>query len=157
MPVMTTRVTLLLNGRPREIEAGAHHTLLDVLRDDCEMTGTKECCACGECGACTVLLNGRAVVSCLILAAECGGAEIVTIEGLSAHGRLDALQRAFVETGAVQCGFCIPGMIMAAKYLLMRNSQPTVPEIQEALVGNLCRCAGYSRIIEAVLTAARHE
>jgi len=154
---MTTRINLILNGERREIAVAAHHTLLDVLRDDCELTGTKECCACGECGACTVLVNGQAVVSCLILAVECDGAEIVTIEGLAAHGRLDSLQRAFIETGAVQCGFCIPGMIMAAKHLLQRNAHPTVPEIKEALVGNLCRCAGYSRIIDAVATAARLE
>jgi carbon-monoxide dehydrogenase small subunit len=152
---MTMRVTMTVNGEPRELEVAAHHTLLQVLRNDLELTGTKECCACGECGACTVLFDGRAVVSCLILAAECDGADVVTIEGLAAHGRLDALQAAFVETGAVQCGFCIPGMIMAAKALLRRTPHPTVPEIQEALVGNLCRCAGYSRIIEAVSRAAR--
>jgi carbon-monoxide dehydrogenase small subunit len=148
---------MIVNGSRREIEVAAHHTLLQVLRDDFELTGTKECCACGECGACTVLLNGQAVVSCLILAAECDGADVVTIEGLAAAGRLDALQTAFIETGAVQCGFCIPGMIMAAKYLLLRNPHPTVPEIKEALVGNLCRCAGYSRIIDAVVTAAHRE
>jgi carbon-monoxide dehydrogenase small subunit len=152
---MTARVALRVNGEPRAIDVAPHHTLLDVLRNELELTGTKECCACGECGACTVLVNGRAVVSCLILAAECGGADVVTIEGLAAGGRLDPLQTAFVETGAVQCGFCIPGMIMAAKALLLRNPDPTVPEIKAALVGNLCRCAGYSRIIEAVAAAAR--
>ena len=152
---MTTRINLILNGQRRDMDVAAHHTLLDVLRDDFELTGTKECCSCGECGACTVLVNGQAVVSCLVLAAECDGSNVVTIEGLSSDGRLDALQTAFIETGAVQCGFCIPGMIMAAKALLARNAQPTVSEIQEALVGNLCRCAGYSRIIDAVVTAAR--
>jgi carbon-monoxide dehydrogenase small subunit len=120
------RVTMTLNGEPRELEVAAHHTLLQVLRNDLELTGTKECCACGECGACTVLFDGRAVVSCLILAAECDGADVVTIEGLAAHGRLDALQTAFIETGAVQCGFCIPGMIMAARRCCdARRSRPS--------------------------------
>jgi carbon-monoxide dehydrogenase small subunit len=154
---MTTRVSLTVNGAPRTIEVAAHRTLLDVVRDVFELTGTKECCACGECGACTVLLNGRAVVSCLILAAECDGADVVTIEGLARNGRLDPLQTTFIETGAVQCGFCIPGMIMAAKHLLQRRPHPTVPEIKEALVGNLCRCGGYSRIIDAVAAATRLE
>jgi carbon-monoxide dehydrogenase small subunit len=154
---MTMRITVTVNGRRRELDVAAHHTLLQVLRNDLELTGTKECCACGECGACTVLLNGRAVVSCLVLGAECDGADVLTIEGLGAHDRLDALQQAFIDAGAVQCGFCIPGMIMAAKELLRRNPHPTVPEIQDALVGNLCRCAGYTRIVDAVLAAARLE
>lgn len=133
----------------------AHHTLLEVLRDQLDLTGTKECCAEGECGACTVLLDGQAINSCLVLGVEADGSEIVTVEGLSANGALDRLQKAFIEKGAVQCGFCIPGMIMAARYLLTRNPHPTVSEIQDGLEGNLCRCAGYSRIIEAVMTAVR--
>src|SRR5678815_5172455 len=110
-----------VNGSSHTIDIDPHRTLLDLLRDQLDLTGTKECCAEGECGACTVLLNGQAVVSCLVLAAEVDAGNVVTIEGLAAHGRLDALQTAFVEQGAVQCGFCIPGMIMAAKYLLMRH------------------------------------
>ena len=154
---MKIPVTFSVNGRTAELEVHPHHTLLEVLRDRLELTGAKECCAAGECGACTVLLNGCAVNSCLILAVEAEGAEIVTIEGLAAHGRLDALETAFVEAGAVQCGFCIPGMIMAAKYLLLTNAHPSVPEIREGLAGNLCRCAGYTRIVEAVVKAAEVE
>jgi carbon-monoxide dehydrogenase small subunit len=118
------------------------------------LTGTKECCAEGECGACTVLLNGRAVNSCLVLAVECDGEDVRTIEGLATGGRLDPLQQAFVASGAVQCGFCIPGMIVAARYLLSTNPHPSEQEVREGLSGNLCRCAGYSRIVSAVLMAA---
>ena len=148
------KIDVTVNGVTRSLDAQPHHTLLRSLRDQLDLTGTKECCSAGECGACTILLNGRAVNSCLILAVEADGGEIVTIEGLAAYGPLDALQSAFVETGAVQCGFCIPGMILAAKSLLARNPHPTAAEIQEGLSGNLCRCAGYSRIIEAVAQAA---
>jgi carbon-monoxide dehydrogenase small subunit len=154
------RVTLAfrVNGRAVQVETTAHLTLLDLLRDELRLTGTKECCAEGECGACTILMNGAAVCSCLVLAAEADGQEIVTIEGLQRDGEPGALQRAFVAAGAVQCGFCIPGMIMAAHHLLAANPSPTRAEIQEALAGNLCRCGGYSRIIEAVERAARtHE
>src|SRR5581483_2029798 len=115
--------------------------LLDVLRDEIGLTGTKECCRMGECGACTVLLNGRAVDSCLVLAVEAEGAEVITIEGLAEHGELDALQQAFLDKGAVQCGFCVPGMILSAKYLLQTTPHPTREEVQDALAGNLCRCA----------------
>jgi len=148
-------VTLHVNGQPESLEVPPHHTLLEVLRDQLHLTGTKECCSEGECGACTVLLNGRAICSCLMLAAEADGDAITTIEGLAAGDRLDPIQQAFVEKGAVQCGFCIPGMIMAARYLLATNPTPTDAEIQEGLVGNLCRCGGYHRIIEAVATAAK--
>jgi aerobic-type carbon monoxide dehydrogenase small subunit (CoxS/CutS family) len=151
----TVSLQVTVNGTPRTLDVAPHHTLLGVLRDQLDLTGTKECCAEGECGACTVLLNGHAVMSCLVLAAEVDGGDVVTIEGLSVHGRLDALQTSFVEKGAVQCGFCIPGMIMAAKYLLMRHPDPTVDEIQDGLAGNLCRCAGYSRILESVVHAAK--
>jgi carbon-monoxide dehydrogenase small subunit len=148
-------ITLSVNGRLRTVDVRTHHTLLEVLRDQLQLTGTKECCAEGECGACTVLLDGRAINSCLVLAVEAEGQNIVTIEGLDANGRLAALQDAFLEHGAVQCGFCIPGMLMAATSLLATNPAPTVTEIQEGLAGNLCRCAGYSRIIAAVSAAAR--
>jgi len=147
-------VALTVNGRPRSVEVAAHHTLLEVLRDDLGLTGTKECCLVGECGACTVIVDGRPVDSCLVLAVEADGAEITTVEGLAAEGRLSALQQAFLDTGAVQCGFCIPGQLMSATALLAENPHPTVPEVQEGLAGNLCRCAGYLQITEAVLAAA---
>ena len=147
-------VSFRVNGRKVEAAAAAHHTLLDLLRDELRLTGTKECCAEGECGACTILMNGAAVCSCLVLAVEADGQDIITIEGLEREGKAGALQRAFVATGAVQCGFCIPGMIIAAHHLLTANPSPTRAEIQEGLAGNLCRCGGYSRIIEAVEQAA---
>jgi aerobic-type carbon monoxide dehydrogenase small subunit (CoxS/CutS family) len=143
-------MTVTINGQAHALKVYPHHTLLDLLRDQFGLTGTKECCAQGECGACTVLLNGRAVNACLVLAIEADEAEVLTIEGLAAHGKLDALQQAFLDKGAVQCGFCVPGMIMSAKYLLNTNSHPSREEVQDALAGNLCRCAGYYRILEAV-------
>ena len=148
------KVRLSVNGAPHQIDVAPHHSLLDVIRDQLTLTGTKECCTEGECGACTVLLNGRAVNSCLVLAVECDGEAVTTIEGLASHGKLDPLQQAFVDTGAVQCGFCIPGMIVAARYLLSTNPKPSEGEIKDGLAGNLCRCAGYSRIIAAVALAA---
>ena len=151
---MTIPLSLNVNGLDVSLDVHAHHTLLTVLRDQVQLTGTKECCAEGECGACTVLLDGRAVNSCLVLAVEAEGQQILTIEGVASDGRLAPVQEAFLEHGAVQCGFCIPGMIMAAVSLLRTNPQPTVTEIQAGLAGNLCRCAGYSRIIEAVQKAA---
>jgi aerobic carbon-monoxide dehydrogenase small subunit len=147
-------VRMQVNERSFELEIPPHHTLLDVLRDDVRLTGTKECCSEGECGACTVLVDGEAVCSCLMLAVEMDGHHITTIEGLGSDGKLDPLQEAFVATGAVQCGFCIPGMIMAARQLLASNPHPTRAEIQEGLAGNLCRCGGYSRILDAVAQAA---
>lgn len=147
-------MTLTVNGTPRSFKVYPHHTLLDVLRDQLGLTGTKECCTMGECGACTVLLNGRAVDSCLVLAIEADESEVITVEGLAQHGTLDPLQQAFLDKGAVQCGFCVPGMIMSAKYLLSKNPHPTRDEVQEALAGNLCRCAGYYRILEAVAAVA---
>jgi carbon-monoxide dehydrogenase small subunit len=147
-------ITVAVNGRLRALGVAPHHTLLDVLRDDLELTGTKECCLVGECGACTVSLNGRIVDSCLVLAVEADAGEVTTVEGLAADGRLTRLQAAFLDKGAVQCGFCIPGQLMAARDLLARNPHPTVPEIQEGLAGNLCRCACYEQITEAVLATA---
>lgn len=145
-------VTITVNGTPRTLDVPVHRSLLDALRDDLMLTGTKECCAEGECGACTVLLNGRAVNACLVLAVECDGEQVITIEGLGNGGHLDPVQQAFVQAGAVQCGFCIPGMIVAARYLLSTNPHPNEDEIKEGLAGNLCRCAGYTRIIEAVMS-----
>jgi carbon-monoxide dehydrogenase small subunit len=147
-------VRLTVNGAQRELEAPANITLLDFLRDRLQLTGTKECCDLGECGACTVLVDGRAVNSCLMLAAEADDSEITTIEGLASDGRLNALQDAFLAKGAVQCGFCIPGQVMAAEYLLRRNPHPTLAEVREGLSGNLCRCGGYVQICEAVLAAS---
>lgn len=147
-------MTMTVNGQPRTLKVYPHHTLLDVLRDQLRLTGTKECCLQGECGACTVLLDGRAVDSCLVLALEADGATVITIEGLAANDKLDAVQQAFLDKGAVQCGFCVPGMIMSTKYLLNTNPHPTREEVQEALAGNLCRCAGYYRILEAVAAIA---
>jgi carbon-monoxide dehydrogenase small subunit len=150
-------ISFTVNGTARTIDCEVHHTLLEALRNRLGLTGTKECCAEGECGACTVLLNGRAVNSCLVLAVECDGETVQTIEGLSAIGHLDPLQQAFIDTGAVQCGFCIPGMIVAARYLLSTNPHPSEDEIKEGLSGNLCRCGGYSRIVRAVQLAAERQ
>ena len=147
-------VRMQVNERAFDLELPPHHTLLDVLRDVLRLTGTKECCSEGECGACTVLVGGQAVCSCLVLAVEMDGQHVTTIEGLASDGQLHPLQEAFVATGAVQCGFCIPGMIMAARQLLASKPHPTRAEVQEGLAGNLCRCGGYSRILEAVLLAA---
>ena len=144
---------LTLNGQDRCVDVRSHHTLLQVLQQ-LGLTGTKETCGEGECGACTILLDGRAVNACLILALEADGADVVTVEGLADGEQLDPLQESFIAAGAVQCGYCTPGMLMAAKYLLLRNSHPTTEEIKEALAGNLCRCTGYGRIVQAVHRAA---
>jgi aerobic carbon-monoxide dehydrogenase small subunit len=152
---MTSRqIELTVNGRARSIDVRPHHTLLEVLRDDLGLTGTKECCLVGECGACTVLVDDRSVDSCLMLAVEADGATVTTVEGLAAGDRLHPLQQAFLDTGAAQCGFCIPGQLISAQALLALNGQPTRAEVEEGLAGNLCRCAGYEQIIEAVLAAA---
>ena len=143
-----------VNGEPVELEVAPRATLLDVLRDDLELTGTKYGCGEGECGACSVILDGKVVNSCLVLALECQGSEILTVEGLAANGRLHSIQKAFVDHGAVQCGFCTPGMIMASYALLEENPSPTEDEIRRALEGNLCRCTGYRKIIDAVLALA---
>lgn len=147
-------VTVTVNGRERTVTAAPETTLLDALRWQLGLTGTKKCCAEGECGACTVLVDGRAVNSCLVLAVEAEEAQVTTIEGLERAGRPSPLQEAFVSEGAIQCGFCIPGMVMAAHALLIDNADPTEAEIREGLSGNLCRCAGYQRIVRAVRAAA---
>lgn len=150
----TARISVRVNGRPRTFDTSAHHTLLEALRDELGLTGTKECCLVGECGACTVIVDGRSVDSCLVLAAEVDGASITTVEGLAVDGELSRLQEAFLETGAAQCGFCIPGQLMSAHALLASDPRPTRAAVEEGLAGNLCRCAGYEQIIEAVLLAA---
>lgn len=148
-------IALTINGRPRELEVAVHHTLLEVLREDVGLTGTKECCVVGECGACTVLVDGHSVNSCLMLAVEADGSEVLTVEGLAQDGELDALQTAFLDNSAAQCGFCIPGQLMSATALLERVDEPSDEQIAEALAGNLCRCAGYEQIFAAVRQAAR--
>ncbi len=147
-------IALAVNGRSRTIDVQAHHTLLEVLRADLALTGTKECCLVGECGACTVLVDGESVDSCLVLALEADGATVTTVEGLADGDGLNRLQRAFLASGAAQCGFCIPGQLVSAEALLALNPHPTRAEVEEGLAGNLCRCAGYEQIIEAVLAAA---
>jgi carbon-monoxide dehydrogenase small subunit len=129
-------------------------TLMQMLRESLALTGTKNGCSAGECGACTVLLNGEPVNSCMVLAVECDGAKIVTVEGLASDKRLDPIQEAIIEAGGVQCGFCTPGILISSRALLNRNPNPGDDEIREALVGNLCRCTGYVRIVEAVKKAA---
>lgn len=154
---MTQRLSInvTVNGRPREVDVAVHHTLLEVLRDDIALTGTKECCVVGECGACTVLVDGRSVNSCLILAVEADGTSVTTVEGLARDGELNPLQEAFLDNSAAQCGFCIPGQLMSAQALIDEIEEPSDQQIQEALAGNLCRCAGYEQIFSAVRQAAR--
>jgi carbon-monoxide dehydrogenase small subunit len=144
-----------VNGDEYTLEVETHRTLLEVIRDDLGLTGTKLGCGGGECGACTVILNGKAVKSCLMLAFDADGKEILTVEGLAGEGKLHKLQQAFVEHGAIQCGFCTPGMIMASKALLDENPHPSEQEIKDALAGNLCRCTGYVKILEAVSSVPR--
>ena len=150
-------IKIKVNGRPYELEIPASRTLLDLLRDDLALTGAKECCVVGECGACSVLVDGMAVNSCLMLAVEADGTEVTTVEGLADGGQLDPLQGAFLDKGAVQCGFCTPGQLIAAHALLASNPHPSVEEIQEGLAGNLCRCGCYYQITEAVVAAAEGE
>jgi carbon-monoxide dehydrogenase small subunit len=154
---LKTQVGLKVNGFEYDLLIEPHWTLLDVLRDAIGLTGTKEGCGKGECGACTVIMDGEAVLSCLVLAIQAQGKNILTIEGLAQEGRLDSLQDAFVKYGAIQCGYCSPGMIMTSKALLSKNPHPTEDEIKTALSGNLCRCTGYVKIVEAVRNASRTE
>ena len=147
-------ITVTVNGAKERLSVVPNMTLLQMLREKLALTGTKNGCEAGECGACTILLDGEPVNSCMMLAIEADGHEVLTVEGLTPEGQLSSLQQAFVEHNAVQCGFCTPGMLMSAHALLQRNPDPTEVEIREALVGNLCRCTGYVRIIQAVRTAA---
>lgn len=148
-------IRLRVNGRERRVTVTPTAFLVDVLRNDLALTGAKYACGMGECGACTVLIDGEAVYSCLTLASQVGNAEITTIEGLSPSGELDPVAAAFAETGGVQCGFCTPGMVLSAKALLAENPDPSDEEIRIGLSGNLCRCTGYTRIVDAVMAAAR--
>lgn len=152
---MNHLIHLTVNGEAYDIAVASHHTLLQVLREQLVLTGTKNGCEAGECGACVVMMNGQPVNSCMVLAPEADGAIITTVEGLAHDEQLDPLQQAFVETGATQCGFCTPGILVNARSLLDRNPDPSEAEIREALVGNLCRCTGYIRIIEAIQVAAQ--
>ena len=151
------RLTFVVNGTKATLETATDARLIDVLRDQLGLIGTKEGCAEGECGACTVLIDQRAVNACLVLAAQVEGKSISTVEGLSKLGELNFLQRKFVELGAIQCGFCTPGMLMSATALLTHNRNPSLEEIHEALAGNLCRCTGYASIVAAVSAAAHDE
>ncbi len=154
-PVRREVLRLSVNGEERELLVRPYATLLEVLREELRLTGTKHGCELGECGACTVLVGGVPELSCLLLPAQVEGAEVTTIEGLADGATLDAVQRAFMERGGLQCGYCTPGMILAAKALLDANPSPTREEIREALAGNLCRCTGYASILDAVEDAAR--
>ncbi|HOP37291.1 (2Fe-2S)-binding protein [Mesotoga prima] len=150
------KISFTLNNERLSVDVAEDMRLLDFLRDELGLTGTKEGCGEGECGACTVIIDGKAVNSCLVLLPEIDGSEVTTIEGLSKDGELDTIQKAFVDEGAVQCGFCTPGMIMSAKALLDRNDSPSDEEIMEAIEGNLCRCTGYYKIVQAIKTAAEN-
>lgn len=152
---MKRGIVLILNGQKINLEVEPHEVLLHVLRERFQLTGAKEGCGTGDCGACTVLLDDEPILSCLTLAIECDGKSITTVEGLAKNGQLHPLQRAFIERGAFQCGFCTPGMIMSSYALLQRNPAPSMQEVREAIAGNLCRCTGYVKIVEAVMAAAR--
>lgn len=152
---MRHEVQFTVNGEPYAVVVESHHTLLRVLREQLVLTGTKNGCSEGECGACTVLLDGQPVNACLVLGAEIDGRTVVTVEGLATDGHLAPVQRTMVELGGTQCGFCTPGILIAAHALLERNPSPSEREIREGLVGNLCRCTGYARIVDAVREAAR--
>jgi carbon-monoxide dehydrogenase small subunit len=148
------RITLTINGTSERVDVPSNMTLLQMLREKLALTGTKNGCSAGECGACTVILNGEAVNSCMVLAVECQGADVLTVEGLAHDKVLDPVQEAIIDQGGVQCGFCTPGILMSSRALLDRDPHPSQEAIREALVGNLCRCTGYLRIIDAVQEAA---
>ena len=151
---MKQLITLIVNGTPSQLAMEPYRPLVDVLRDELGLTGTKKGCGHGHCGTCTVMVDGKAVNSCLTLAVDLDGRNITTIEGLAADGQWDSLQKAFIKEGAVQCGFCTPGIIMMAKALLDENPTPTEKEVREAIVGNIYRCTGYAKIVKAILSAA---
>lgn len=147
-------INLQINGEPYEVSVKPNMTLLDFLRETIGLTGTKKGCDAGECGSCTVLLDGKAINSCLVLAVDANGRELLTIEGLAKNGQLHPLQEAFIQEGAVQCGYCTPGMLLSAKALLDENPTPTEEDVKRGIAGNLCRCTGYVRIVKAILSAA---
>ncbi len=152
---MKVKVHLEVNGLAYEIEVEPRRTLLEVIREDLELTGTKEGCGLGECGTCTVLLDGKPIKSCITLAVQANGREVATIEGLEkSDGTLHPIQQAFIDHGAIQCGFCTPGMVLSAKALLEENPRPTEIEVRQAIAGNLCRCTGYQKIVEAILSVS---
>jgi carbon-monoxide dehydrogenase small subunit len=153
---MKQSVRINVNGEEAEVILETNRTLLEVLREDLSLTGTKCGCDTGDCGACAVLLDGKPCLSCLKLAVDVQGNEIITIEGLGQDGKLDALQKAFIEKGAFQCGFCTPGMILICKALLNENARPTAEDVKNAISGNLCRCGSYDKIVEAVLSVANY-
>jgi carbon-monoxide dehydrogenase small subunit len=150
----TSKIKIKVNGEWHTLEVSSQRTLLEIIREDLGLTGTKKMCGRGECCSCTVILEGRAVNSCIVLAADTNGKEITTIEGLAEGGKLHPLQEEFVAKGAIQCGFCTPGMILSAKAFLDQNPSPTDVEVKTAISGNLCRCTGYVRIVDAILSAA---
>lgn len=147
-------IHLKVNGQPYELAVEPHWTLLETVREQLGLTGSKEGCGTGDCGTCSMIVDGKLITSCLVLAPEADGCEVLTIEGLARNGDLHPVQQAFIDAGGVQCGFCTPGMIMAAKALVDRKPRPTLEDVREGLAGNLCRCTGYTKIYEAVLTAA---
>ena len=147
-------IHIKINGQPQEVAVEPHWTLLETVREQLSLTGSKEGCGTGDCGACFMIVDGRLITSCLMLAPEAEGSEVLTIEGLARNGELHPVQQSFIDAGGVQCGFCTPGMIMATKALLDRNSRPTLEDVRLGLAGNLCRCTGYAKIYEAVLAAA---
>ncbi|OGQ68719.1 MAG: (2Fe-2S)-binding protein [Deltaproteobacteria bacterium RIFCSPLOWO2_12_55_13] len=151
---MSLKIRLVVNGRRHTTKIDPATSLLDFLRDTLGYKGVKICCNTGECGACTILLNGKPVNSCVVLAADAAGAQIVTVEGLAEGDKLHPVQQAFIDTGAVQCGYCTPGFIMSVKALLDRSKNPTPEEIEEAVSGNICRCTGYTKIVDAIQIAA---
>ncbi len=152
---MKVQIELKINGLPYKVEVEPRRTLLEFIREDLELTGTKEGCGLGECGTCTVLIDGKPIKSCITLAVQANGREVTTIEGIEqADGTLHPLQQAFINHGAIQCGFCTPGMILSAKALLDENPRPTELEVRQAIAGNLCRCTGYQKIVEAIMAAA---
>jgi len=149
-------IDFIVNGRAYSIDVEPDMRLIDVLRYKLGLTGVKEGCGEGECGACTIIMDGEAVNSCLVMAVQARGKKIITIEGLEKNGELDPLQKAFIENGAVQCGYCTPGMIMSAKALLLKNPNPTEEEIREAIAGNICRCTGYNNIVKAIKSVSNN-
>jgi len=150
-------ITLTINGERAEVAVEPRWTLLEMVREGLRFTGAKEGCGTGDCGACSMIVDGRLVTSCLMLAAQADGRNVVSIEGLATNGTLHPVQQAFIDTGGVQCGFCTPGMIMAAKSLLDHNPSPSLEDVREGLAGNLCRCTGYAKIYEAVMRAAERQ